>query len=113
MSDEEEVKPKKGSKRKKSGDDEKKDTKAKGKGKAKAKGSAISRADFEKNAQTLEVTINGQKYEAKPKTFKTNSFGWQLSGKTKIKVGDTEVAVSLNSNFVIQGSKNAEAADEE
>jgi len=98
---------KKGSKRKKGDDEAKKETK-KGKGKAK-KGAAISRADFKEHAKALKVTINGVDYEAQPKEFKTNSFGWQLSGKTKIKVGDTEVTVGLNSNFVVQGSKNSDA----
>jgi hypothetical protein len=66
---------------------------------------SISRDDFRKNAQAVEVTINGVPQLAEVKEFSTGSMGWYLNGKTTIKVGDKSVSVQIGMNLTIVGSK--------
>ncbi len=65
----------------------------------------ITRADFEANAQPVEITINGIPMVADPKSFSTGSLGWYLNGKQSIKVGDKSVSVQIGMNLTIVGSK--------
>jgi hypothetical protein len=62
-------------------------------------------ADFTQNAKPLEVTINGVPMLAVPKLFSTGSYGWYLTGKTPVKVGDAVVNVQIGLNATVVGSK--------
>ena len=39
-------------------------------------------------AKPIQVVINGQPFLARPKQFKTGSFGWFLSGKVNASIGE-------------------------
>ncbi|MBI5757931.1 MAG: hypothetical protein HZA46_05385 [Planctomycetales bacterium] len=65
----------------------------------------ITRDEFRKVAQAVEVTINGVPQLAEVKEFSTGSMGWYLNGKTTIKVGDKPVSVQIGMNLTIVGSK--------
>lgn len=65
----------------------------------------ITRTDFHKDAQPIEVTINGIPMTAEVKEFSTGSLGWYLNGKANVKVGDKSVSVQIGMNLTIVGSK--------
>jgi len=65
---------------------------------------------FLKHAKALTVTIGDQNFKTvnsvPPKSFKTGSFGWGLSGQViKVKVGNEELTVQLSLNMPVRGSK--------
>ena len=65
----------------------------------------VTRAEFQRDAQPVEVTVNGIPMTAEVKEFSTGSLGWYLNGKTSIKVGDKSVSVQIGMNLTIVGSK--------
>lgn len=65
----------------------------------------ITRAEFTKNAEAMEVTIGGTTTTAEARTFSTGSLGWYLNEKMKVKVGDKQVTVQVGLNLTIVGSK--------
>jgi len=67
----------------------------------------ITRSEFTANAQPVTVEIGGIPMVALAKEFSTNSLGWNINGKTTIKVGDKTVTVQVGLNLTIVGSKDA------
>ena len=65
----------------------------------------VTAEQFQSQATAIEVTINGVKLLADVKLFSTGSFGWYLSGKLTIKVGDKLVPVQCGMNLTCVGSK--------
>jgi hypothetical protein len=65
----------------------------------------ITRAEFVKNAQAVEVIINGVPLMAEVKEFSTGSLGWYLNGKSTIRIADKPVSVQIGLNLTIVGSK--------
>jgi hypothetical protein len=61
---------------------------------------------FLRDAQPVEVTINGIPMTAEVKEFSTGSLGWYLNGKANVKVGDKSVSVQIGMNLTIVGSKD-------
>ena len=66
----------------------------------------VSRAEFRDKAQAVKVEINGVPMMAEVKEFSTGSFGWYLSGKSVINVGDKQVSVQIGMNLTVVGSKD-------
>ena len=67
----------------------------------------VSREQFQAEAKTVEVTINGQPVMAEVKEFSTGSFGWHFGDKVTLKVGDTLVKVQVGLTLTVIGSKDA------
>jgi hypothetical protein len=65
----------------------------------------ITRAEFRAQAKPLDVVINGVPMPAEVKEFSTGSIGWNINGKSSIKVGDKAVSVQIGLNITIIGSK--------
>jgi hypothetical protein len=65
----------------------------------------VSREDFRKQAQAVEITIGGVPMTAEPREFSTGSLGWYLNNKVSLKVGDKSVQVQIGLNLTIVGSK--------
>eukprot|EP01119_Soliformovum_irregulare_P008632 TRINITY_DN21734_c0_g1_i1.p2 TRINITY_DN21734_c0_g1~~TRINITY_DN21734_c0_g1_i1.p2 ORF type:complete len:128 (+),score=21.25 TRINITY_DN21734_c0_g1_i1:16-399(+) len=79
----------------------------------KAKGT-ISQEVFLKNAKPLSLSIgNSEKLEVVPKVFNTGSFGWGVSGRVKLPVGDEEVEVQVTLNLPVSGSKPKKEKEKE
>ncbi len=74
-----------------------------------AKTCPVTKEEFRKHAKPIEVVINGVPLVADVKEFSTGSFGWYLTGKVPIKVGDTPVNVQVGMNLTVVGSKEAAA----
>lgn len=68
--------------------------------------SPISRSEFTRIAKALSVAVDGQVLSASPWEFQSGSFGWRLTQKLTIKVGDREVPVQVSANIAVIGSKN-------
>ena len=66
----------------------------------------ISREQFQAEAKSVEVVINGVPMIAEVKEFSTGSLGWNINGKTTVKVGDTVVTCQIGFNLTIVGSKD-------
>ena len=66
----------------------------------------ITRAEFRQDAKPVEVVINGIPMQADVKEFSTGSLGWNINGKTNIKVGEKSVSVQVGLNLTIVGSKD-------
>jgi hypothetical protein len=65
----------------------------------------VTRAEFHRDAQPVEVIVNGIPMTAEVKEFSTGSLGWYLNGKANVKVGDKSVSVQIGMNLTIVGSK--------
>lgn len=65
----------------------------------------VTRAEFLRDAEPVEVVINGVPMTAEVKEFSTGSLGWYLNGKTNVKVGDKSVSVQIGMNLTVVGSK--------
>lgn len=65
----------------------------------------ITRQEFRDRAAPMEIVINGVPMTAEVKEFSTGSLGWNLNGKTSVKVGDKSVSVQVGMNLTIVGSK--------
>jgi hypothetical protein len=61
--------------------------------------------DFLSKAQSVTVIINGVEFIAHPKEFSTGSFGWYLTSKLHLPVGDQKVNCQIGMNMTIIGSK--------
>ena len=72
---------------------------------AKKSSCPISRKQFREKAQKIEVTINGQKWNAAPKEFSTNSLGWNLNEKITIEIDGVSVTAQIGLNVTLVGSK--------
>jgi len=72
-----------------------------------AKTCPVSRDDFRNKTEAVTVVINGVEMEAMPKEFSTGSFGWYLTGKTYLPVGEKKVNVQIGLNLTVIGSKEA------
>jgi len=70
-----------------------------------AKSCSITRAEFLKEAQSVDVVVAGIPMMAQVKEFSTGSLGWYLTGKTNLKMGDKVVSVQIGMNLTIVGSK--------
>ena len=66
----------------------------------------ISREQFLAQAQSVEVTINGQPVVAEVKQFSTGSFGWHHGDKLTVKIGDQLVKVQVGLTLTVIGSKD-------
>jgi hypothetical protein len=67
----------------------------------------LTRSEFKKQAQAIKVDVGGVAMMAEPKEFSTGSFGWYLSGKATLMVGDKPVQVQVGANLAVIGSKEA------
>ncbi len=65
----------------------------------------VTRAEFINEAKSVEITVNGGPWTAEVKQFSTSSLGWDLNGKTNVKVGDKSVSAQIGMNLTIVGSK--------
>jgi len=70
-----------------------------------AKHCPVTREQFRENAKPVSIVVNGVEMEAQPKEFSTGSFGWYLTGKTLLPVGDQKVNVQIGLNLTVIGSK--------
>ena len=70
----------------------------------------VSRDEFQAQAKSVEVTINGQSVTAQVKDFSTGSFGWHFGDKVTLKVGDKLVKVQVGLTMTVIGSKDAKEA---
>lgn len=66
----------------------------------------ITRKKFLETAKPLSVIIDGMPMGAEVKDFSTGSYGWNINGKTTIKVGDEVVNVQVGLNLTVINSKN-------
>jgi hypothetical protein len=67
----------------------------------------ISREDFLKLAQPVEIDVAGTKMTATPRQFSTGSFGWYLTGKATLMVNGQPIPVQVGTNLTVIGSKDA------
>lgn len=66
----------------------------------------ISRADFDKLAKPVAVTIDGTAVTADVKEFSTGSLGWYANGKIEnILIDGKKVSVQMGITLTIIGSK--------
>ena len=65
----------------------------------------VTRDQFRKDAQAVEILINGVPMTADVKEFSTGSLGWYLNGKVNLKIGEKSVPVQIGLNLTIVGSK--------
>jgi hypothetical protein len=72
----------------------------------------ITREEFAAGAKPITVTIDGVPHVAmvqyqKDGTigFSTGSLGWNINGKTQVKVGDEAVSCQIGFNLTVVGSK--------
>lgn len=65
----------------------------------------VSRSEFATSAKPLDIVINGIPMTAEVKEFSTGSFGWYLTGKVNVKVGDKVVSTQIGLNLTVVGSK--------
>lgn len=70
-----------------------------------AKTCPVTRTEFNEQAQSVKVLIQGVEMEALPKEFSTGSFGWYLTGKLMLPVGEKKVNVQIGLNMTVIGSK--------
>lgn len=75
-----------------------------------AKTCPVTREEFRSKAKPVQVTVNGVPLTAEVKEFSTGSFGWYLTGKVSINVGETPVSVQIGMNLAVVGSKEAATA---
>jgi hypothetical protein len=66
----------------------------------------ISRAEFNKSAQTLIIKVGDREFKAVPKNFSTGSLGWNVNEKMTVNIGGTDVTVQVGMNLTIVGSKD-------
>jgi hypothetical protein len=66
---------------------------------------AISKEDFLKEAKPLVMKLGDIPLAAKPMEFKSGSFGWNITGKQTVMVGDVAVEVQIGANLTVVGSK--------
>lgn len=65
----------------------------------------VTRAEFLRDAKSVDITINGIPLTADVKEFSTGSLGWYLNSKASVKVGEKSVSVQIGLNLTIVGSK--------
>ncbi len=65
----------------------------------------VTRQQFKDKAKPVEVVIDGNKMMALNREFSTGSFGWNISNKMTLMVGDTAVTVQVGLNLTVVGSK--------
>jgi len=70
-----------------------------------AKFCPVTRDEFRGNAKAITITVNDVEMEAQPKEFSTGSFGWYLTGKIMLPVGEKKVNVQIGLSLTIIGSK--------
>ncbi len=68
----------------------------------------LTKEEFLEAAKALNVTLDGQRLTAGVKEFSTGSFGWNLSGKVTIEVGEESVVCQVGLNIIVVGSKPEE-----
>jgi hypothetical protein len=69
------------------------------------KNCSVTREEFRGNAKPIQIVVNGVEMVAQSKEFSTGSFGWYLTGKTMLPVGEKKVNVQIGLNLTIIGSK--------
>ena len=89
---------------------EARDRRAERKGAARAKCS-MTKEQFLAHAESFKLTVGDKALECKPREFSTGSFGWFLSGKANIAVGETTVPVQIGVNIAVIGSKPAKPVE--
>jgi hypothetical protein len=70
-----------------------------------AKSCPVTREEFRNGAQAVKILVNNVEMEALPKEFSTGSFGWFLTGKIILPVGEKKVNVQIGLNLTVIGSK--------
>lgn len=73
--------------------------------KSRKAGCTITRAEFREHAKPMDVTVGDVPLTATVKEFSTGSLGWNLTGKTNIRIGDKTVTVQIGLNMTVIGSK--------
>jgi hypothetical protein len=73
-----------------------------------AKVAPLTVDEFNEAAEPLKVMIGDQTLLAEPKNFKTGSFGFFITAKVSVLVGDTLVPCQVGCNIIVVGSKPAE-----
>jgi hypothetical protein len=66
----------------------------------------MTRTDFQANAKPLNLAIAGVPMVADPKSFSTGTLGWYANGKTNVQVNGEVVAVQVQVQLFIVGSKD-------
>ncbi len=66
---------------------------------------SITRAEFNRDAQPIDILIGGIPFVADVKEFSTGSLGWNTNTKMMLKVGEKSVNVQIGLNITIVGSK--------
>jgi hypothetical protein len=72
---------------------------------ANKKTAPIDADQFGEYATPLEVTIDGRRYLAKPRVFKSGSLGFHVNGSTNITIDGIEVPCTVNVLLTVKGSK--------
>ena len=75
-----------------------------------AKSCPVTREEFRAGAKPVQVTVNGVPLMAEVKEFSTGSFGWYLTGKVTVNVGEKPVSVQIGMNLTVVGSKESATA---
>ena len=70
-----------------------------------AKTCPVTREAFRDGSEAVKVLVNDVEMEALPKEFSTGSFGWFLTGKIMLPVGEKKVNVQIGLNLTVIGSK--------
>jgi hypothetical protein len=65
----------------------------------------LSKTAFLEQAKEFSLVIGDKTLTVKPREFSTGSFGWFLSGKASVTVGETEVPCQIGMNVTVIGSK--------
>lgn len=69
----------------------------------------VTRTEFRKHAKPIDIVINGQPFQAMPRVFSTQGFGYHLNPKIVLMVGDVPMECQVGLN--ITGIKSKEAKD--
>ena len=72
---------------------------------AKKRTAPIDAKQFENHAVPLSVVINGGKYTAKPRAFKSGSLGFHMNGSTWVVIDGIQVPCTVNVLITVKGSK--------
>lgn len=73
--------------------------------KSRKAGCSVTRAEFRTHAKPVDVTVGDVPLTAVVKEFSTGSLGWNLTGKTTMRIGDKTVTVQIGLNMTVIGSK--------
>lgn len=61
--------------------------------------------EFLRDAKEIVIIIDGARFEASPKAFSTGSFGWGLTTKAPLPIGEGKLQCQIGLNMTVIGSK--------